>query len=726
MPRLVVCLASLAISLPALAAERADILIADFEGTDYGDWKVEGEAFGPGPARGTLPNQMPVGGYLGKGLVNSYFKGDGTTGTLASPPLKVERRYVSFLVGGGKYSGETCVNLLLDGKVVRTATGPNDQPGGSEELDWHTWDVADLEGKTVTIQIVDKRTGGWGHINVDHILQGDRKAQAEPARREITLAKRYLHLPVKTGAAKRRLKLTVDDRTVREFEIELAATASADEKSADEKPDFHAFCDVGAWAGRKLTIEVGKLPIRSKALEGITQSDELPAAGELYREKHRPQFHFTSRRGWLNDPNGLVYLEGEYHLFYQHNPYGWAWGNMHWGHAVSKDLVRWKEQPIALYPQKFGDWCFSGSAVVDARNTAGFKAGDADVLVAAYTSTGRGECIVYSNDRGRTWKEYAGNPVVRHQGRDPKLLWHEPTRRWVMAVYDEHAGGQHIAFYTSPDLKQWGLASRIEGFFECPDLFELPVIQDGKAKDTARKAQPAPTRWVLYAADGKYILGDFDGRTFRRESGKHQVWHGNFYAAQTFSDVPDGRRIQIGWANGVAFPGMPFNQQMTIPVELTLHAAPDGPRMFAEPVKELASLHGAASGAKHELPRTVIAGSRSVDGVKSDLLRIVAELEPGKAQAVGLIVRGVPIEYDTAKQQLTCRTVAAPVKLTGGLLRLEVLVDRGSVEIFAGRGATALSVAVIPDEKNRSVVVTSRGGQATLRSLVAWELERAW
>jgi fructan beta-fructosidase len=702
------------LSRPAIAAERPDILIADFEGKDYGDWKVEGEAFGPGPARGTLANQMPVSGYLGKGLVNSFFKGDGTTGTLTSPPLKIERRYLNFLVGGGKYPGETCVNLLVDGKVVRTATGPNDQPGGSEELDWHTWDVADLDGKTVVIQIADRRTGGWGHINVDQIVQSDRKIQAEPARREITIEKRYLHLPVKTGAAKRRVKLIVDDRTVREFEIELA-----EKTSADQKPDFQAFCDLGAFTGRKLTIDAGKLPPGSQALEGIIQSDDLPAADQLYREKHRPQFHFTSRRGWLNDPNGLVYLDGEYHLFYQHNPYGWSWGNMHWGHAVSKDLASWREQPIALYPQKFGDWCFSGSAVVDARNTAGFKSGDNDVLVAAYTSTGRGECIVYSNDRGRTWKEYEGNPVVRHQGRDPKLLWHEPTRRWVMAVYDEHAGGKYIAFHTSPDLKKWELASRIDGFFECPDLFELPLDADRLGKDPkARKS----IKWVLYAADGKYLLGDFDGRTFRKESGKHQLWHGNFYAAQTFSNTPDGRRIQIGWANGVTFPGMPFNQQMTVPVELTLRSTADGPRMFAEPVKELASLHGA----KHELRDVPIAGKRAIDGVKGDLLHIVAELEPGKAQAVGLTVRGVPIEYDAGKQQLTCRNVTAPVKTTDGKLRLEVLVDRGSIEVFVGGGATALSIGVILPEKDRTVSLTSRGGEARVRSLTVWELKTAW
>ena len=157
----------------------------------------------------------------------------------------------------------------------------------------------------------------------------------------------------------------------------------------------------------------------------------------MYQEKYRPQFHFSPRIGWNNDPNGLVFYKGEWHLYFQHNPYGWNWGNMHWGHAVSTDLVHWTQLPIAIYPFKYGDWVFSGGAVVDEDNTAGFKSGAEEVIVASYTSTGRGEAIAYSNDRGRTFTDYAGNPVVKHQGRDPKIIWYGPGKHWVMAVYDE-------------------------------------------------------------------------------------------------------------------------------------------------------------------------------------------------------------------------------------------------------------------------------------------------
>lgn len=688
---------------PAGAAERKDILLADFEGKDYGAWKTTGTAFGPGPARGTLPNQMPVTGFKGKGLVNSFYGGDQSTGTLTSPPFTIERDCINFLVGGGKHPGKTCVNLLIDGKVVRTATGSNDRPGGSEHLDWHTWDVKEFTGKSAVIRIVDDRTGGWGHINVDHIVQGDRKLQSQPAARDLTVNRRYLHLPVKNGAAKRRLSFTVEGRTAREFEIELA----------DDVPDFWVFSDVTAFKGRKLHIAVSALPADSKGLSAITQGDEIRDADKLYKEKHRPQFHFTSRRGWLNDPNGLVYHKGEYHLFYQHNPYGWNWGNMHWGHAVSKDLVHWRELPIALYPQRFGDWCFSGSAIGDSPNTSGFKTAPGGVLVAAYTSTGRGECIVSSNDRGRTWSEYAGNPVVKHAGRDPKLLWYAPTRSWVMAVYDETGGKQAIAFYTSRDLKAWTLQSRIEGFYECPELFELPV--DGKEK---------ATKWVLFAGDGKYLLGKFDGKAFTRGSGKHQLWHGNFYASQTFNDVPGGRRIQVGWGSGITFPGMPFNQQMCFPCELTLRTTPEGVRLFAEPVREIERLRGKQGFWEGE---TILAtGETNVPGLSGDLFDISAEFETSGAEAFGLVIRGTPIVYDVKKQTLSCGKVSAALKPAGGKVRLRLLVDRGSIEVFGNDGRVALSVGVIAPEGNKAVTVFSRGGKTRLRSLRPFALKSAW
>jgi fructan beta-fructosidase len=686
----------------ATAAARDDIVIADFEGEDYGAWKVKGTAFGTRPARGTLAGQMPVSGFLGKGLVNSFLGGDDSTGTLTSPAFTIERKHINFLIGGGKYAGQTCINLVIDGKVVRTATGPNDVAGGSERLDWENWDVTDLAGKSATIRIVDERRGGWGHINVDQIVQSDRPQRFEPAGRELVVEKRYLHIPVKNGGRKVRMKLTDAGRTVREFDVELA----------DENADFQTFLDLEGFRGKRLAVEVDRLPIDSKALDAIHQADEVPSAAALYSEFVRPQFHFTSRRGWLNDPNGLVYSGGQWHLFYQHNPYGWGWGNMHWGHAVSKDLFHWQELPIALYPQRYDDWCFSGSAVVDVNNTSGFKTGTGDLLVAAYTSTGRGECIVFSNDAGRTWSEFAGNPVVKHAGRDPKLLWHEPSQSWVMALYDEFENKQWIAFYTSKDLKTWEIQSRIDGFFECPDLFELPVA-----------GQSGTSKWVLYAADGKYRLGQFDGRKFIPETEKLQLWHGNFYAAQTYSNAPDGRRVQIGWGNGIEFRGMPFNQQMVLPVELTLRSTADGPRLFAEPVRELAGLEGPTR-RWSEVP--LAENENPLADVRGELLRITAEIEPGQADFVGFTVRGVSVRYDAQKRQLVCRGVAAPLMPVDGVVTMEIIVDRGSIEVFGNGGRTALSVGGVLAADDRSLKTEVAGTGARLKSLKVVELKSAW
>lgn len=697
MSRIIICVACL---LPCLLLAGGvgqgqpddDILIADFEGKDYGDWKTTGTAFGPGPARGTLPNQMPVEGFLGKGLVNSFFGGDQSIGTLTSPPFKIQRKVINFLIGGGMHPDQTCINLLVAGKRVRTATGPNDRPGGSERLDWHSWDVADLIGKEAIIEIVDNHTGGWGHINIDHIVQSNRRRITMPLTRELTVDQRYLHLAVKTGAPMRRMKFLVDGKTVRDFDIEIA----------DGKADFQVFSDVSAFKGKKLAVEVN-LPEDSPALKQIVQADDVPDAATMYQEKHRPQFHFTSRRGWLNDPNGLVFFEGEWHLFYQHNPYGWNWGNMHWGHAVSKDLVHWDEVGEALYPRQHGDWCFSGTAWIHPK---------APIIGLAYTSTGRGECLAFSVDRGRSWTETSANPVVKHRGRDPKVFWHEPTQRWVMAVYDEEKG-KSIAFYTAQEQEgQWTFQSRIDDFFECPDIFELPV--DGNAKKS---------KWVLYAADGRYVLGAFDGKQFTPEPGRHRLWHGQFYAAQTFSNAPEGRRIQIGWAQ-IAFPGMPFNQQMTIPVELALRTTADGIRMFAQPVEEIEKLRIAESG-KHT-GETLQPGKNLAGGQKGELLDINAVLDNRGAEKFGLIARGVPITYDAKKQTVACGNHTAPLALDKGNLKLRVLVDRGSIEIFAGEGRVAIIAGVVPSPANTTVELFAQGGDVAVCQFRVAVLGSAW
>ncbi len=517
---------------------------------------------------------------------------------------------------------------------------------------------------------------------------------------ELILSKRYLSFPVRRGAAVQRLTVAIADGPTRTFDVELAA----------DKPDFWAFMDVGEFIGHTATISAGA---PAADLQAISNDDDLRDADDLYREAYRPQVHFSSRRGWLNDPNGLVYHAGEYHLFYQHNPYGWGWGNMHWGHAVSPDMIHWRELPIALYPDALGT-CFSGSAVVDHHNTTGFQTGDEPPLVCMYTAAGDPftQCLAYSNDRGRTFTRYDGNPVVPHlvgSNRDPRVIWYEPDRKWVMALYLE----QHdFVLFASPDLKQWEKLCdvRVAGSSECPEFFPLPL--DGDADDV---------RWVFYGGNGLYLVGRFDGTTFTPETDPQPLPRGNcFYASQTFNDVPDGRRVVIGWGR-VELPGMPCNQMMTLPAELTLHSTPDGPRLRAQSVREVASLHGPS----HRFADVRLPGANPLAGLAGDLFDIEAEFTLRGASQVGLHVRGIPVTYHVGNQQLACLGCTAPLALSGDTLTLRLIVDRASIEIFGGEGEAYMPVGIIPSDELHKLDVYARGGQATV-SLTVHELKPIW
>jgi fructan beta-fructosidase len=320
-----------------------------------------------------------------------------------------------------------------------------------------------------------------------------------------------------------------------------------------------------------------------------------------YTQPYRNQFHASTRRGWNNDPNGMVFANGTYHLYYQHNPFGIFWGNMHWGHLESTDLIHWEERPIAIAQKLVQGGIWSGGGFVDFNNSSGLGKG---TQFAAFTSSG-GEHLAYSKDGGLTFTELAENPVVKHRGRDPKIIWYPPEQKWVMAVFNGEAcpetqavpvtieckrGGpnNNITFHESKNLRQWTRTGAFtdgdrKAVFECPELFELPV-----------QGKPGESRWILLAAENRYFIGQFDGKTFVKESGPLGTDHGAFYAAQTFSDVPDGRRIQIGWVRTDVylkeFPDQITNQAFTLPHELTLRETQDGLRMFFWPVKETEGL----------------------------------------------------------------------------------------------------------------------------------------
>jgi sucrose-6-phosphate hydrolase SacC (GH32 family) len=442
-------------------------------------------------------------------------------------------------------------------------------------------------------------------------------------------------------------------------------------------------------------------------------------AGErLYHETYRPQFHFTPAKNWMNDPNGLVYYAGEYHLFFQHNPQGIEWGNMTWGHAISTDLVHWRQLNDAIRPDRLGT-IFSGSAVVDLKNTAGFQTGQEKPLVCIYTSAGKPfmQSIAYSNDRGHTWTKYKHNPVLRHiagENRDPKVFWHEPTRHWIMALYLD---GSRYALFRSPNLRTWTKLCDVDmpGSAECPDFFPLAV--DGDSKHI---------KWVFWAANGHYRIGSFDGHIFKSETPPlPSLWGANDYAAQTYNNIPaaDGRRIQIAWMSGGKYPGMPFNQQMTFPRELTLKTTADGVRLCMRPVREIAKLHGK----RHAWTNLVLKpGEKPLAGLRGELWDMEAEIAPAQAQEIVLTVRGVPIVYDRQKHTLHCLGRSAPVRLSNGVLKLRILVDRTSVEIFVGNGEVVMCSCFLPNLRDRSLDLHVVGGPATVRALTVHELRSAW
>ena len=674
-------------NLPADTSD--DLILSDFEGELYdAGWTVEGTAFGTGPARGTLPNQMEVSGFLGHGLVNSFLGGDGSTGKLTSPTFSIERPYISFLLGGGGHDG-LAINLLVDGTIVRAATGPNVVPGGSEQLNWHDWDVSDLMGKDARIEIIDEARGGWGHINVDHIMQTSRSHAPVTVKRDFAVTKNYLHIPVSMAESETWVRVEVDGQWQQEFRCSLTTSG---------EPDFYGNLYTGAWKGKTVTLIAEKISPETTPLDGVKENDQKSHEDTVYTESRRPQFHFSTRTGWINDPNGLVYHDGVWHLFYQHNPYSTRWGNMTWGHAVSSDLLHWTEQPTAIHPDKLGT-IFSGSGVVDHENTSGFRPADSDVapMVFFYTYDGGTarfgapvtQGMAYSLDGGKTFAKYEHNPVLPHiigGNRDPKVIWHAESRKWIMALYMD---GEDYALFGSQNLKDWEKLCDIKnlGCSECPDFF--PLALDGDTNNV---------KWVFWGGNGKYLVGTFDGWEFRRETEPlTNRYGGNDYAAMTFSDAPDGRRIQMSWMAtwGDAentYAGMPFNHQFSVPRELTLRTTPAGPRLFMLPVKEVETLRIETPSRYQELCEEYM----DLDFLCHDLADVTFTLKMENLKKAVLTVRRHNIEYDVVEKTLALDGIRAPLEAPDGVLKLRILLDRTSVELFAQDGEVQITKCYSP------------------------------
>lgn len=496
-------------------------------------------------------------------------------------------------------------------------------------------------------------------------------------------------------------------------------------------------------------------------------------ASTFYQEVHRPQFHFSPPANWMNDPNGMVYYEGEYHLFYQYYPDSTVWGPMHWGHAVSKDLLHWENLPIALYPDSLG-CIFSGSAVMDWKNTSGLGRDGQVPMIAIFTQHDfvgekakrndfQNQSIAYSLDKGRTWTMYPQNPVLKNPGirdfRDPKVSWHEPSQKWIMTL----AVQDHISFYSSPDLKNWthesdfgkGNVGSHGGVWECPDLFPLKVGASGQNK------------WVLLVSINpggpnggsatQYFVGNFDGKTFTNDnSPQTTLWidHGrDNYAGVTWSDVPktDGRRLLLGWMSNwdyaQAVPTEQWRSANTIPRELTLHPTPAGLRLFSTPVRELAKLHG----------KTGITVGLTLDGdydlskklgFSPSQMEVDLEVELGDAMVnFGIELSNTKgeryrIGYDAAtKQFFSDRTLAgkkafsnifankvhvAPREIDSKTVSMRLFFDRSSAELFADGGATVLTDLYFPNEDFTQVKLFAEKGAVQVKNVMFYELKSVW
>ncbi len=455
----------------------------------------------------------------------------------------------------------------------------------------------------------------------------------------------------------------------------------------------------------------------------------------VFNELYRPQFHYSPERNYMGNPAGLVYLDGEYHLFYQHNPKGNEEGYSHLGHASSADLIRWKHLPIAVFPDNLSEdkeFCTAlpGSALVDHKNVLGFQQGEQKNLVIFYTSSGCGQRMAYSSDKGQTWQKYAGNPVIPYDSTDhatgPKVLWHEPSSQWVMVLHripgnDERKQG--FSFYTSENLVEWKYQSHLAGFWKSPDLMELRVNN-----------RPDDTRWVLTEGQGNYIIGSFDGKSFTPESIRLKSdWGKNYSVSQTCSNIPasDGRTIHLAGMLGGEWTGMHFSGQMTFPCELSLKKFITGIYLIRQPVKEIEQLYLKTQSWKNEnlIPGL---GQNLIKKVQGDCLRIKGRFNLKNCESFGFMLRtgkknqGTELVYNVKRETLSLLGHTVPLSPVDNKIHLDILLDRASVEVFANNGQASISCNFFNQEEDNGYMLYNTGGELLVEELEIFKLNSVW
>lgn len=491
-----------------------------------------------------------------------------------------------------------------------------------------------------------------------------------------------------------------------------------------------------------------------------------------FSEPYRSQFHYSPRINWMNDPNGLVYYQGVYHLFHQYNPFGNRWGYMSWGHATSTDLIHWDHKAVAIpYGKEEEEGIFSGSAVVDHQNTSGFGDGGSPAIVAIYTShytledgsTDQAQSLAFSVDGGETFTKYEGNPVLEFDDpdfRDPNVSWNEEMGKWLMvlALPTQHK----VQFYASDDLKEWELLSDFGptgatgGIWECPDFFKLPVDGD-----------PDNQKWVLHVdinpgsiaggSGSQYFVGDWNGSNFVpdenfMDTAPHWTDYGtDFYAAISWNNIPeeDGRQLWVGWMNNWDYaneiPTDPWRSAMSIPRSVHLQSYNNSYRLVQKPVESLRQLREDPVRLENlELNNEMI--DLSQEGISGQAYEMIVEIDPGDAETVGLNVREgenqqTVIGYDSENESVFLdrnnsgesdfyegfeQRNDAPVERINGTVKLHIFVDWSSVEVFANDGASVISNRIFPDSESIGVSAFADGGSATITNIEFWPLESIW
>lgn len=488
-----------------------------------------------------------------------------------------------------------------------------------------------------------------------------------------------------------------------------------------------------------------------------------PQEESWYKEEYRPQFHFSPKEKWMNDPNGLVFNQGVYHLFYQYYPEDIVWGPMHWGHAVSEDLVHWKHKPIALYPDEHG-YIFSGSAVVDKNNTSGFGENGEAPLVAIFTyhskegeEAGRMDFqtqgVAYSLDNGNTWNKYEGNPIIQNDGikdfRDPKVFWHESSQSWILTL----VAGDHAKFYTSKNLKDWTYLSDFGksqgahgGVWECPDLFPLQV--DGSEEE----------KWVLIisinpgAPNGgsgtQYFVGDFDGKVFTSNQ-KEPKWldYGtDNYAGVTYNNVPGNGRFFIGWMSNWNYaqdtPTKKWRSAMTVPRKLSLHKVVDDYFLANYPIDKISDLTNSTLVNEVEVAANT-SDTLQVEGLNQSEIRLRTAAKNFKLLFKNELDEVLVLSMDSKNQVFTIdRTLSgkvdfqedfgakkhvAPLKgMKENVLEFKILMDWSSMELFVDQGMLSMTEQIFPTVPYHTLIIVNEDEQAPIVIKSIKRMESIW